>query len=99
MALVEDIQPAVTAALRQRLQTAQLALLMRQAPVWQSEIAAVSQALNDYFDPQSPDTQAALRMAESLAATQVVTSLPDLGASLDAMAAARTEPTTDTERN
>jgi len=85
--------------LRQRLQTAQLALLMRQAPVWQSEISAVQQTLSDYFDPQSPDTQAATRLAESLASTQVVTSLPDLSNSLDAMAAARAEPTTETERN
>ena len=85
--------------LRQRLHTAQLALLMRQAPVWQSELTAVSLVLSDYFDPQSPDTQAALRMVELLAQAQVAISLPDLHNSLDAMAAVRTEPTLEIERN
>jgi uroporphyrin-3 C-methyltransferase len=97
--LSSDQAGQLRAVLRQRLQTAQLALLMRQAPVWQSELTAVSLALNDYFDPQSLDTRAALRMVESLAEAQVAISLPDLNNSLDAMAAVRTEPTLEIERN
>lgn len=87
------------ATLRQRLQTVQLALLMRQASVWKSELAIVTDTLNNYYEPRSPDTQAALRLAESLGDTPVAVALPDISDSLNAMAAVRSQASPETGRN
>lgn len=87
------------ATLRQRLQTIQLALLMRQASVWKGELATIVVTLNNYYEPRSADTQAALRLAESLADTPVAVALPEINDSLNAMAAARAEASPETERN
>ncbi|MBO9352411.1 heme biosynthesis operon protein HemX [Bordetella petrii] len=77
------------AALRQRLMTAQLAMLMRQPEVWKNELDNVVQALRAYYDPRSPDTQAALRLAEDLAQTDIAVRLPDVSDSLAGVAALR----------
>jgi len=77
------------AALRQRLMTAQLAMLMRQPEVWKNELDKVVQALRAYYDPRSPDTQAALRLAEDLAQTDIAVRLPDVSDSLAGVAALR----------
>ncbi len=87
------------ATLRQRLQTVQLALLMRQSSVWKSELAIVTDTLNNYFEPRSTDTQAALRLAESLGETPVAAALPEITDSLNAMAAVRSQASSETERN
>ncbi|MEI2417532.1 uroporphyrinogen-III C-methyltransferase [Orrella sp. JC864] len=75
--------------LRMRLLTAQLALLMRQGPVWESELSTVESALGSRFDSRAPETQAALRLARELAATDVAVPLPDIADSLSALAAVR----------
>lgn len=87
------------ATLRQRLQTVQLALLMRQAAVWKGELATVISTLNNYFDARSTDTQAALRLAESLNEIPVSVTLPEINNSLNAMAAVRSQSSAETERD
>ncbi|RYF55457.1 MAG: heme biosynthesis operon protein HemX [Comamonadaceae bacterium] len=87
------------ATLRQRLQTVQLALLMRQASVWKSELAIVTDTLNNYYEPRSTDTQAALRLVESLNEIPVAVALPEINDSLNAMAAVRSQASPETERN
>ena len=87
------------AGLRQRLQTVQLALMMRQATIWKNELAVVSKALNDYYAPASADTQAALRLTESLAQTPVAATLPEINNSLNAMAALRAQGSTENGRD
>ena len=77
------------AALRQRLMTAQLAMLMRQPEVWKNELDNVVSALRTYYDMRSPDTQAALRLAQDLAQTDIAVRLPDVSDSLAGVAALR----------
>lgn len=87
------------ATLRQRLQTVQLALLIRQASVWKNELAIVADTLNNYYEPRATDTQAALRLAESLGETPVAVALPDIVDSLNAMAAVRSQASPETGQN
>ena len=75
--------------LRMRLLTAQLALLMRQGAVWESEIQTVESALTSRFDTRAPDTQAAQRLARELAGTEVAVPVPEITDSLSALAAVR----------
>lgn len=75
--------------LRMRLLTAQLALLMRQGSVWESELRTVEAALASRFDTRAPDTMVAQRLVRELADTQVAVPLPDIGDSLSALAAVR----------
>jgi len=77
------------AALRQRLMTAQLAMLMRQPEIWKSELDNVVQALRSYFDGRAADTQAALRLAQELAQTDIAVPLPGVSDSLANVAALR----------
>ncbi|HYG43182.1 MAG TPA: uroporphyrinogen-III C-methyltransferase [Bordetella sp.] len=77
------------AALRQRLMTAQLAMLMRQPEVWKNELDNVVNALRTYYDARSADTQAALRLAQDLAQTDIAVRLPDVSDSLAGVAALR----------
>ena len=77
------------ANLRSRLLTAQLALVMHQSALWKTELAAVESTLASRFDPQAPDTIAALKLARELAATAVVVPLPDLSDSMAALESVR----------
>ncbi|MGE8630635.1 uroporphyrinogen-III C-methyltransferase [Achromobacter denitrificans] len=79
----------VRGALRQRLLTAQLAMLMRQPAVWKSELDNVGTTLAKYFDNRSPDTVAAQGLARELAQTDIAVRLPDVSDSLAAVAALR----------
>jgi len=82
------------ANLRTRVLTAQMALLMHQAPVWKAELAAIEQSLKVRYDPKAPDTVAALRLVRELAAIQIAVPLPDINGSLAALESVRTsEPT------
>ncbi len=47
----------VRATLRQRLLTAQLAMLMRQQLVWKNELEQIDDTLAHYYDAQSPDSR------------------------------------------
>ncbi len=75
--------------LRMRLLTAQLALLMRQTPVWESEMSAVDSALATRFDTRAADTQAAQRLVRELSGTNIAVRVPDIADSLSALAAVR----------
>lgn len=89
--LVSPEQAAqLRANLRSRLLTAQLALVMRQASLWKAELTSIEAALVSRYDPQSPDTLAALKMARELAATAVVVPVPDLSDSIAALESVRT---------
>ena len=89
--LVSPEQAAqLRANLRSRLLTAQLALVMRQPSLWKAELTSIEAALVARYDPQSPDTLAALKMARELAATAVVVPLPDLSDSVAALESVRT---------
>ena len=89
--LVSPEQAAqLRANLRSRLLTAQLALVMRQASLWKAELTSIETALVSRYDPQSPDTLAALKMARELAATAVVVPVPDLSDSIAALESVRT---------
>ena len=77
------------ADLRSRLLTAQLALVMHQSALWKTELAAVESTLGSRYDPQAPDTIAALKLARELAATPVVVPLPDLSDSMAALESVR----------
>ena len=77
------------ANLRSRLLTAQLALVMRQASLWKAELLSIESALVARYDPQSPDTLAALKLTRELAATAVLVPLPDLSDSIAALESVR----------
>lgn len=79
----------VRGSLRQRLLTAQLAMLMRQPSVWKSELDNVGTTLAKYFDSRSPDTVAAQALARELAQTDIAVRLPDVADSQAAVAALR----------
>ncbi|MEN4918637.1 uroporphyrinogen-III C-methyltransferase [Achromobacter spanius] len=79
----------VRGTLRQRLLTAQLAMLMRQPSVWKSELDNVGTTLSKYFDGRSPDTVAAQTLARELAQTDIAVRMPEVADSLNAVAALR----------
>lgn len=75
--------------LRLRIMTAQLALMMRQPGVWQTEIASVVKALETRFDPKSAPTRKALAIAYQMADTDIDAKLPTVNNSLQALEALR----------
>jgi len=77
------------ANLRSRVLTAQMALLMHQAPVWRAELAQVQKSLVSRFDPKATDTIAALRLVQELSAIQIAVSLPSIKDSLSALESVR----------
>lgn len=79
----------VRGMLRQRLLTAQLAMLMRQPSIWKSELDNVGVTLSKYFDGRSPDTVAAQTLARELAQTDIAVRMPEVSDSLNAVAALR----------
>ncbi|MBF23710.1 MAG: hypothetical protein CML18_08995 [Pusillimonas sp.] len=78
-------------ALRLRVMTAQLALMMRQPEIWRSELQAVLTALETYYDNQSSVTQRAVRQVTRLIETPVDTKLPTLSNTLEAIEVLRHE--------
>ena len=77
------------ANLRTRVLTAQMALLMHQPSVWRAEITALQASLGTRYDPNAPDTVAALRLVRELAAVPVGVALPDMTNSIAALEAVR----------
>lgn len=75
--------------LRLRLMTAQLAVLMNQPDVWQTETRAVVQLLQARYDISSVDGHRALRLALQLADTSIQIELPSLANSQSAIQALR----------
>jgi len=79
----------VRSTLRQRLMTVQLAMLMRQQPVWKTELDNVQDTLAHYFDTRSPDTAAARALARDLSQVEIAVRVPDVSDSLSTIAALR----------
>lgn len=77
------------ANLRTRVLTAQMALLMHQAPVWKAELTQIQQSLVSRYDPKATDTIAALRLVQELASIQIAAALPDIKDSLSALESVR----------
>src|SRR5690606_39078375 len=62
--------------LRLRIMAAQLAMMMNQSAVWQTELNAVATALEKRFDTQSNQVQQALRLTRQLQDTRIGARLP-----------------------
>jgi len=77
--------------LRLRLMTAQLALLMKQPDVWNTETRAVVQVLQARYDINSVEGNRALRLALQLADTSIQVELPTVANSQNAIQALREE--------
>ena len=77
--------------LRLRIMTAQLALMMKQPQVWQTETAALVQAIESRFDNRSAQVRQALKIARQMADTTIQTSLPTVDNTLQALEALRSE--------
>ncbi|AMD46566.1 heme biosynthesis operon protein HemX [Bordetella holmesii] len=87
--LSTDQAADLRSVLHQRLLSLQLAMLMRQPAVWKSELDNISDTLTKYFDPRSPETQAALSLTRDLAQTDIAVRVPDVADSLNGIAALR----------
>ncbi|WP_260986241.1 uroporphyrinogen-III C-methyltransferase [Bordetella genomosp. 13] len=79
----------VRSTLRQRLMTVQLAMLMRQQPIWKTELDNVQDTLARYFDTRSPETAAARALARDLSQVEIAVKVPDVSDSLSTLAALR----------
>jgi len=77
--------------LRLRLMTAQLALLMKQPQVWQTETRAIVELLQARYDINSVEGHRALRLALQLADTSIHVELPSVANSQSAIQALREE--------
>uniref|UniRef100_UPI00333ED642 uroporphyrinogen-III C-methyltransferase n=1 Tax=Castellaniella defragrans TaxID=75697 RepID=UPI00333ED642 len=75
--------------LQQRILTAQLALMMHQSRIWQTELGRIANAIDRRFDMRSEQSREALGIARALLDTAIETRLPTVDNSLDAIAAAR----------
>ncbi|WP_341669513.1 uroporphyrinogen-III C-methyltransferase [Alcaligenes sp. SDU_A2] len=75
--------------LRLRIMTAQLAMMMNQSSVWQTELDAVTTALQNRFDVRSNPVQQALRLAGQLQDTQIGARLPTVNNTLAAIESLR----------
>lgn len=87
------MSPEQASQLRENLQlrvmTAQLALMTRQPKVWDSEIQALTRALDTRYDGRAADTVQALRLAHRLAGVSIKVELPTVNNSLQAIEALR----------
>lgn len=74
-------------SLRQRIMTAQLALMMDQSLIWETETDALLKAIESRFDSESSVTRQAIRIAREVADTSIDTPLPDVSNSIKALEA------------
>src|SRR5690606_14103905 len=75
--------------LRLRIMAAQLAMMMNQSAVWQTELNAVATALEKRFDTQSNQVQQALRLTRQLQDTRIGARLPTVNNTLAAIESLR----------
>lgn len=75
--------------LRLRIMTAQLAMMMNQSSVWQTELDAVITALEKRFDLQSNEVQQALRLTRQLQDARIGARLPTVNNTLAAIESLR----------
>lgn len=69
-----------------RLLTARIALLQRNAAVFNQDLSAVKLWLQQYYDLQHPNAEKVLALIDGLQGTELGVALPSLQASLDAIA-------------
>lgn len=86
--LSEDQAVQLRANVRAMLLSAQLALMTRQADIWRSELIEVQSLLNTRYDTQALDTKASLKLLDELMQAPVASQVPDISATLSALAAA-----------
>ena len=75
--------------LKQRAVTAQLALMMHQSRIWQTELEQLAQAIDQRFDMRADAAREALKLAQELRDTPIEITLPTVDNSLAAIASAR----------
>ncbi|MGB5808312.1 uroporphyrinogen-III C-methyltransferase [Castellaniella sp.] len=75
--------------LKQRAVTAQLALMMHQSRIWQTELEQLSAAIDQRYDMRAESAREALKIARELRDTAIEVRLPTVDNSLAAIAAAR----------
>ncbi len=75
--------------LRLRIMTAQLALMMRQPKVWESETDMLVKSIESRYDQASEDSRHALKLARHMADTTIDVKLPSVTNSLQAVQALR----------
>jgi uroporphyrin-3 C-methyltransferase len=86
--LSEEQAIQLRANVRAMLLSAQLALMTRQADIWRSELTEVQSLLNTRFDKQALDTKAALNLLGELLNAPVVSEVPAISDTLNALASA-----------
>lgn len=69
-----------------RLLTARIALLQRNADVFNQDLSTVKDWMNQYYDLQHPNAEKALALIDTLQSTELGVALPSLQNSLDALA-------------
>lgn len=84
--------------LRLRVMTAQLALMMRQPSVWNSETQVLVKALGSHFDTKAAQTQQAQKLAAQLAETSIAVKLPTVSNSMQALDAVREANTKEADQ-
>ncbi|MFT0548084.1 uroporphyrinogen-III C-methyltransferase [Allopusillimonas ginsengisoli] len=79
--------------LRMRIMTAQLALMMRQPKIWQTETVALVQAIESRFDQNSPQSRRAVKLARQFSDTSIDVPVPNVDNSLQAVQTLRDQKT------
>lgn len=72
--------------LKLRLLTARIALMQRNADVFKQDLEAIRLWVTQYYDTQHPNAEKAMSMIQGLLATELGVALPNVQASLDAIA-------------
>src|SRR3546814_4724383 len=85
--------------LRLRVMTAQLALMMKQAKIWQAETDALVKSIETRFDQRSQQTRQALKIARQMADTAIDAKLPTVDNTLQALEALRAERVKQEQRS
>lgn len=85
--------------LKQRAVTAQLALMMHQTRIWQTELEQLSRAIDQRYDMRAESSREALKIARELHDTPIVIALPTVDNSLAAIAAARDAAAAEEEQD
>ncbi|CAM5203470.1 Uroporphyrin-3 C-methyltransferase OS=Castellaniella defragrans OX=75697 GN=HNR28_002317 PE=4 SV=1 [Castellaniella defragrans] len=75
--------------LKQRIVTAQLALMMHQPKIWQAELDQVARAIDERYDMRTESSRQALKIARDLHDTAIEIQLPTVDNTLQAIASAR----------
>lgn len=84
--------------LKQRTVTAQLALMMHQPKIWQTELAQVARSIDQRYDMHAESSRQALKLARELHDAPIEVQLPTVDNTLRAIAAAREAAAADDSR-